>query len=175
MRIQQQKLSLPPLPTTTLAIIINWVQMMGQILRHSEKVLQIVCRGGSKTGTGGEWSKKDARCAPGGFPARAWRANTPPSPHPSSPHLTSPHLTSPHLTSPHLTSRHVGSRHLTSPHLTSPHLTSPHPTSPHPTNDAQHNSDSQQCLPSTTLTTPTLGTPTLGTPTDRSTLKSLEA
>ena len=42
MRIQQHKMSLPPLPTTTLAIVINWVQRMGQILRHGEKVLQIV-------------------------------------------------------------------------------------------------------------------------------------
>ena len=42
MRIQQHKMSLPPLPTTTLAIIINLVQRMGQILRHGEKVLQIV-------------------------------------------------------------------------------------------------------------------------------------
>ena len=31
-------MSLPPLPPTTLAIIINWVHRMGQILRHSEKV-----------------------------------------------------------------------------------------------------------------------------------------
>ena len=42
MRIQQHKMSLPPLPTTTLAIVMNWVQRMGQILRHGEKVLQIV-------------------------------------------------------------------------------------------------------------------------------------
>ena len=42
MRIQQHKMSLPPLPTSTLAIIINWVQRTGQILRHGEKVLQIV-------------------------------------------------------------------------------------------------------------------------------------
>ena len=42
MRIQLHKKSLPPLPTTTLSIVINWVQRMGQIFRHSEKVLQIV-------------------------------------------------------------------------------------------------------------------------------------
>ena len=42
MRIQQHKMSLPPLPTTTLAIVINRVQRMGQILRHGKKVLQIV-------------------------------------------------------------------------------------------------------------------------------------
>ena len=48
MRIEQHKMSLPPLPTTTLAIIINWVQRMGQILRHGEKVLQTVCSGGGK-------------------------------------------------------------------------------------------------------------------------------
>ena len=42
MRIQQHKMSLPPLPTTTLAIVINWVQGMGQIHRHGKKVLQIV-------------------------------------------------------------------------------------------------------------------------------------
>ena len=41
-RIQQNKMSLPPVPTTTLAIVINWVQRMGQILRHGEKVLQNV-------------------------------------------------------------------------------------------------------------------------------------
>ena len=35
-------MSPPPLPTTTLAIIINWVQRMGQVPRHGEKVLQIV-------------------------------------------------------------------------------------------------------------------------------------
>ena len=39
-------MSLPPLPTTTLAIVINWVQRMGQILRHGEKELQIVWWGG---------------------------------------------------------------------------------------------------------------------------------
>ena len=49
-------MSLPPLPTTILAIIINWVQRMG--LRHREKVLH-------GTGTDGEWSKKDARRVPG--------------------------------------------------------------------------------------------------------------
>ena len=38
MRVQQHKMSLPPLPTTALAIIINWVQRMGQIPRHCEKV-----------------------------------------------------------------------------------------------------------------------------------------
>ena len=32
----------PLLPTTTLGIIINWVQRMGQILRHSERILSIV-------------------------------------------------------------------------------------------------------------------------------------
>ena len=37
MRIQQHKMSLPPLPTTTPAIIINCVQRMGQVLRHDEK------------------------------------------------------------------------------------------------------------------------------------------
>ena len=58
-------MSLPPLPTTTLAIIINRVQRMGQIPRHGEQVLQIVWWGGAKTGAGGEWSKKDARRAPG--------------------------------------------------------------------------------------------------------------
>ena len=42
MRIQRHKMSLPPLPTTTLAIVIKWVQRMGQILGHGEKVLQIV-------------------------------------------------------------------------------------------------------------------------------------
>ena len=42
MRIQQHKMSLPPLPTTTLAIVMSWVQRMGQILRHSKNVLQIV-------------------------------------------------------------------------------------------------------------------------------------
>ena len=42
MRIQQHKMPLPPLPTTDLAIIINWVQRMAHILRHGEKVLQIV-------------------------------------------------------------------------------------------------------------------------------------
>ena len=42
MRIQQHKMSLPPLPTTTLAIVIHCVQRMGQILRHGEKVLQTV-------------------------------------------------------------------------------------------------------------------------------------
>ena len=41
-RIQQHKMPRPPLPTTTLAIVINRVQRMGQILRHGEKVLQIV-------------------------------------------------------------------------------------------------------------------------------------
>ena len=39
-------MSLPPLPTTILAIPINWVQRMGQTLRHDEKVLQIVWWGG---------------------------------------------------------------------------------------------------------------------------------
>ena len=34
--------ALPPLPTTTLAIILNWVRRTGQILRHGDKVLQIV-------------------------------------------------------------------------------------------------------------------------------------
>ena len=43
MRIQQHKMSLPPLPTTkTLAIIINRVQRMGHILSHGEKILHIV-------------------------------------------------------------------------------------------------------------------------------------
>ena len=42
MRIQQRKMSLLPLPTTTLAIVINWVQRTDQILRHGEKVLQII-------------------------------------------------------------------------------------------------------------------------------------
>ena len=50
MRIQQHKMSLPPLPTTTLAIVINRVQRMGQILRHGEKVLQIVWWGGGGGG-----------------------------------------------------------------------------------------------------------------------------
>ena len=58
-------MSLPPLPTTTLGIIINWVQRKGQVLRHGEKVLQVVWGGGAKTGRGGNWPKKDARCAPG--------------------------------------------------------------------------------------------------------------
>ena len=48
MRIQQHKMSLPPLPTTTLTIVMNWVQTMGQILRHRKKVLQIVWWGGGK-------------------------------------------------------------------------------------------------------------------------------
>ena len=39
MRIQQHKIQLP---APILAIIINWVQRMGQILGHGEKVLQIV-------------------------------------------------------------------------------------------------------------------------------------
>ena len=52
-------MSHPQLPTTTLAIIINWVQRMGQILRHYKKVLQIVWwGGGAEIGTGGEWPKK---------------------------------------------------------------------------------------------------------------------
>ena len=42
LRIQQHKMSHPPLPTTTPAIVMNWVQRMGQILRQSKKVLQIV-------------------------------------------------------------------------------------------------------------------------------------
>ena len=58
-RIQQHKMSLTPLPTTTLAIVINWVQGMGQILRHSKLFGEV----GAKTGTSGEWSKKDARRA----------------------------------------------------------------------------------------------------------------
>ena len=41
--------SLSPLPTTTLAIMINWVQRMGQNLRHGEKVLQTVWLGGVKS------------------------------------------------------------------------------------------------------------------------------
>ena len=39
-------MSLPPLPTTTLAIIINRVQRIGQILRHGEKVPDCLVRGG---------------------------------------------------------------------------------------------------------------------------------
>ena len=39
MRLQQHKMSLQPLPTTTLAIVINWVQRMGQVLTHREKLL----------------------------------------------------------------------------------------------------------------------------------------
>ena len=66
MRIQQHKMSLPPLPTTTLAIVIYRVQRMGQILRHGEKVLQIVWReGGGKHPHGWGMVKKDARRAPG--------------------------------------------------------------------------------------------------------------
>ena len=60
MTIQQHKMSLPPLPTTTLAIVINWVQRMGQILRHGEKVLQIVWRGGGKNRHG--WGMVKKRC-----------------------------------------------------------------------------------------------------------------
>ena len=65
MRIQQHKMSLLPLPTTTLAIVINWVQRMGQILRHGEKYSNLFGEVGAKTGMGGEWSKKDAWSAPG--------------------------------------------------------------------------------------------------------------
>ena len=39
-------MSLPPLPTTTLGTVIHWVQRMGRVLRHSEKVLRIVWWGG---------------------------------------------------------------------------------------------------------------------------------
>ena len=45
-------MSLPTLPNTTLAIIINWVQRMGQIPRHSEKILQIVLGGGEQAQLG---------------------------------------------------------------------------------------------------------------------------
>ena len=74
MRIQQHKLSLPPLPTTT---VINWVQRMGQILRHGEKVLQIVWWGG---GGGGQ---KQARVGngkkkmPGARPAHQYSPRLP--------------------------------------------------------------------------------------------------
>ena len=72
MRIQQHKMSHPPLPTTTLAIAINWVPRMGQILRHGEKVLQIVwVRWGQKQARVGNGKKKKS-------PARARRANAPP-------------------------------------------------------------------------------------------------
>ena len=71
MRIQQHKMLLPPLPTSTLAIVINWVQRMGQNLRHGEKVLQIVWLGGGKNRHG--WGMVKKRCL-----ARARRANTPP-------------------------------------------------------------------------------------------------
>ena len=49
-RIQQHKKTLPPLPTTTLAIIINWVQRTGQIFGHGKKVLQIAWWGGGGFG-----------------------------------------------------------------------------------------------------------------------------
>ena len=42
MRIEQHKMSAPPLPTTTLAIVINWVQKMWQIFGNGEKGLEIV-------------------------------------------------------------------------------------------------------------------------------------
>ena len=58
-------MSLPRLPTTTLAIVINWVQRMGQILDTARRYSRLFGEGGAKTGTGGEWSKKDARRAPG--------------------------------------------------------------------------------------------------------------
>ena len=63
MRIQQHKTLLPPLPTTTLAIIINWVQRMGQ--KRREGTPDCLVRWGQKKAR--EWSKTDAR-----------RANTPP-------------------------------------------------------------------------------------------------
>ena len=70
MRIQQHKISLPPVPTTTPTIVINCVQKMSQILRHGEKILQIVWWG-AKNRHG--WGMVKKRC-----PARPCRTGTPP-------------------------------------------------------------------------------------------------
>ena len=50
-------MSLPLLATTTLAIITNWVQKLGQILRHCEKVLRLFGEKGQKQGGGGGHAK----------------------------------------------------------------------------------------------------------------------
>ena len=42
MKFQRHKMSLSPLATTTLAIVINRVQKMGPNIRHGEKILQLV-------------------------------------------------------------------------------------------------------------------------------------
>ena len=55
----------PPLPTTTLAIIINRVQRMGQILRHGEKVHQSVWCGGGGGGQNQAWVGNGQKKMPG--------------------------------------------------------------------------------------------------------------
>ena len=64
MRIQQHKMSIPPLHTTTLAIVINWSKGWARFLDTARRFSRLFGEEGAKTGTGGEWSKKDARRAP---------------------------------------------------------------------------------------------------------------
>ena len=74
MRFQQHKMSLPAFPTSTLVIILNWVQRTGQILRHSEKVLQIVQRGGGDRHGWGNGENLCARCLLGALiPPPQWK------------------------------------------------------------------------------------------------------
>ena len=59
MRIQQHKMSLPPLPTTkTLTIIINWGQRMGHILRHARRYSRLFGEGGQRQAGVGNGQKK---------------------------------------------------------------------------------------------------------------------
>ena len=73
MRLQQHKMSPPTLPTTTLAIVINWVQRMGQILRHGEKGYSRLFGGGGGQKQAHGWGMVNKRC-----PVCAWCATTPP-------------------------------------------------------------------------------------------------
>ena len=62
MTIQQHKMSLPPLPTTIPETgCKGWAKFLGMARRYSKLFGEV----GAKTGTSGEWSKKDARRAPG--------------------------------------------------------------------------------------------------------------
>ena len=48
-------MSHPPLPSTILAIIINWVQRMGKFLDAARRYSKLFGEVGAKASTGGEW------------------------------------------------------------------------------------------------------------------------
>ena len=69
MRVQQHKMSLPPLPTTTLAIIRNWVQRMGHSQTRRGGTPDCLVRGG-KNRHG--WGMVKKRCPAREYSPMVW-------------------------------------------------------------------------------------------------------